>query len=260
MNAIDMSETESLPGGTSILIALPVMLRAIPAVKTIRLLTIKRVDPIRDRLPQYEPFTTLFRKSSRDPVSHRASTWWSLLHHASEGSCTDESRELLLREASYHAAKTSPLPEPIDAAQISQEVLSERIDALPHGRFLAISSAVTTRTGQKMQWPLLDFALPFSAPNTRVVTAAASQLGLPHVIFRSEHSYHYYGLELLTFKQYFGDFLGRAALLAPLVDARWIAHQLIDSLAALRLSSQPDDGCPPELVSWSAPNECLVVQ
>jgi hypothetical protein len=45
-------------------------------------------------------------------------------------------------------------------------------------------------------------------------------------------------------------FLGRALLLAPIVDPRYIAHRLIDGFAVLRISTNPAKQKLPELVDF----------
>ena len=111
MDAIRKPEIEAPAGSKSVLAALPTMLRALPAARTIQLLTIiPLVVPIRDRLPHSEPFTTLVRQSARDPGAQGASTWGALLYHASESDCPRDSLELLLREASFHAPQETASP------------------------------------------------------------------------------------------------------------------------------------------------------
>jgi hypothetical protein len=111
-------------------------------------------------------------------------------------------------------------------------------DDLKPGRMLAVSSLVELRSREIRHIPMLDLHYAASAANLRVSISAVNALrprsrGL---LLQSGKSYHYYGFELLT-----GDelmkFLASAILLGPIIDRRWIAHQLIEGACALRIGS-----------------------
>jgi hypothetical protein len=64
------------------------------------------------------------------------------------------------------------------------------------------------------------------------------------MLVNSGRSYHFYGDRLLTTSKW-REVLLRASLLAPIVDGRWITHQLLQGYAALQVSSHPALGSPP---------------
>ncbi len=63
-------------------------------------------------------------------------------------------------------------------------------------------------------------------------------LDCPWVIIESEQSYHLLGASLISDRE-LTKFFGRAILLGPLVDRNYVAHQLINGNAALRVVNAP---------------------
>lgn len=115
----------------------------------------------------------------------------------------------------------------------------------------ALTSLVHTSNGSR-HIPLLDFRASPSASNTQLITELLTILDVRGFLVDSGRSYHFYGTDTVAAEQYWA-FLGRAQLMAPFVDERWIAHQLISGKAALRLSTNAArHATPPRLVAWSA--------
>lgn len=115
----------------------------------------------------------------------------------------------------------------------------------------ALTSLVRTPTGRR-HIPLLDFRASPSAENAQLITELLTILDVRGFLVDSGRSYHFYGAETIPAEQYWA-FLGRAQLMAPFVDERWIAHQLISGKAALRVSTNAERHvAPPRLVAWSA--------
>jgi hypothetical protein len=56
------------------------------------------------------------------------------------------------------------------------------------------------------------------------------------LLFKSGASFHYYGLRLMDETEW-RQFLGRCLLTAPLTDARYVAHRLIEGFGVLRIAS-----------------------
>jgi hypothetical protein len=230
--------------------ALPALLASV-SVKSVKILTIKRGLAVGTRLPASGSLQALARQASLQARLSGLSTWSGVLHSLAGANLSSEMVATVLREASFHASNHTPLASAeIAPTAAVAESLQQRVSQIQSNQLLALSSEVITRDEQKMQLPLLDYALPFSDKNTSTVVQSAIQLGLPYAIFCSGASYHYYGLKLLSSMDYFNEFLGRAALLSPLVDARWIAHQIIDNQATLRISPSGDGSCP-SLVTWT---------
>ncbi len=68
-------------------------------------------------------------------------------------------------------------------------------------------------------------------------------LGLSGFVLLSAKSYHFYGGELME-EVDLCRFLGKAFLFTPIVDRAWIAHQLMASACAPRVSQRPQYGAP----------------
>lgn len=122
-----------------------------------------------------------------------------------------------------------------------------RIDFLRNGRVilaptsgtsLNFLSIVNLKSGARGFVPLIDFRLPHSERNDRIISAICETLmdkvGTSWGIVRSENSYHGYSMSTLSFSGY-ASTLGWALLFDPLVDGRHIGHQLIDGCGALRV-------------------------
>lgn len=116
-------------------------------------------------------------------------------------------------------------------------------DLLPPGRpadlVLAMSSRCMANDGSERFLPMLDFQCQPDA-----YFLAALQFGLKKIapgggaLVDSGRSFHFYGFRDMT-KSQWREFMYRALLLAPLTDARYVAHRLIDGYAALRITSSP---------------------
>lgn len=150
----------------------------------------------------------------------------------------------LLRAASYHNPSTTHL-RVLERDDVSVDVLHALAEDVSTAHLLAVSSLVENQDGSICHIPMLDFHCPASPENLGLVKCVGSQLSVGGgFILESGESYHFYGLRLLKAEE-LAAFLGRALLYAPIVDKCWVAHQLIESACALRISSRwPDGGMP----------------
>jgi hypothetical protein len=141
--------------------------------------------------------------------------------------------EELIDAALYHqdvakSGRRFQLP----ASQLTTERI-EAISALAGPRDILM---IRSQVGDRFI-PMVDLSLPSEIEDgADVVRRLFSQLGVPGYLLRSGRSYHFYGERLLDQSENY-RFLGTALLLAPLVDQRWIAHQLIEGQGALRISA-----------------------
>ncbi|MEI6492542.1 MAG: hypothetical protein WCO94_08335 [Verrucomicrobiota bacterium] len=177
------------------------------------------------------------RSSSRLPF------WESLML-----SCFGEQRDFtrLLREATFHQTHRNSVFR-ISRDEILDGSLAELTKAQPDGHNLSFSSRIELADVGVKQLPLLDFHCPESAENDRLVSKVCSQL-YQHttLVFSSGESYHALGLGPLD-ESGLRDFLTRSLLFAPIVDARYVAHQLLEGACALRLSNSADKPNRPRL-------------
>ena len=107
----------------------------------------------------------------------------------------------------------------------------------PSKSMIALSSCVKIENGELAHIPMLDFACNNDESGFISAVTALKELSVPGFLLNSGKSFHFYGKKLLSNKDFF-SFLGKAALLTPIIDAPWIAHQLIEGAAALRLSAK----------------------
>jgi hypothetical protein len=142
----------------------------------------------------------------------------------------------LLTAAAFHqpmGAATADIDVP--STDVTSTYLRDRIGSVHSEHILVISSRVTLHTGAAAHIPMLDFRMAASSRNLSTAQAVVRQLGLEGVILNSGQSYHFYGLSPLSPND-LNSYLAEALLFTPIIDYRWIAHQLIEGACALRLS------------------------
>ncbi len=111
---------------------------------------------------------------------------------------------------------------------------------------VALSSEVICKSGAHAHIPLLDFHCPSTGSNLAVIQQVASIL-LPDgfIILESGKSFHAYGTRLYSPDQ-FRELLARSLFFCPIIDRAYIAHQLLEGHAGLRIL--PGIGGKPEPV------------
>ncbi|MGN7190480.1 primase 1D-like protein [Curtobacterium sp. SAFR-003] len=118
-----------------------------------------------------------------------------------------------------------------------------------HEAIVALSSEVRLTSGEIRHLPMIDFASKSRRPGSaQSVITAARRLGIPGFVMESGRSYHFYGAVLLT-QDELRRHLSRTLLLAPVTDARWIAHQLLDGMCSLRISPNANGDVPTVVAS-----------
>lgn len=161
-------------------------------------------------------------------------------------------RASVFQEALYHRSEAEGVNERRMMASEFASILTVRGFQEGDSRGItALTSLVHTSMGRR-HIPLLDFRASPSKANSQLITELLTILGVRGYLLDSGRSYHFYGAETIAAERYWA-FLGRAQLMAPFVDERWIAHQLISGKAALRVSTNAERHLtPPQLVAWSA--------
>jgi len=163
-------------------------------------------------------------------------------------SCFGEARDLarLLQEATFHQSHADSLIR-ISREEVLAGRLADLVDEQPAGYHLSFSSRIELVGEETKQLLLLDFHCPQSSENDHLVSNVCSQLYRgTTMVFTSGQSYHALGVELAD-EHRFRDFLTRSLLFAPIVDARYVAHQLLEGACALRLSNSVDKPNRPRL-------------
>lgn len=127
--------------------------------------------------------------------------------------------------------------ERLSVTQLRQRLLRGNWEGLSGRRLVSLSSRVWTEKGALRHLVMMDFGIPASGARSKEAVAAAQEvLGLHGLLVLSGNSYHLYGDRLVEWPDLV-QVLARCSLLSPVIDARWVAHQIVDGRAALRLST-----------------------
>lgn len=123
--------------------------------------------------------------------------------------------------------------------EFTRALASRQWEHLSGRQLVSLASRVTTRDGLTGHLYLLDFGLPDHPHLVDAIATALDVLGIHGTVVATGRSFHLYGQRITDWNTY-ASFLARAALLAPLVDARWVMHQIMEGRASLRVSSNTD--------------------
>jgi len=97
--------------------------------------------------------------------------------------------------------------------------------------------------------PLMDFCCEDSPDNLKQIKGFLYEVGQKRgVILLSGRSYHYYGVDLLSDKEWV-KFLGKCLLFSGYTDERYIGHRLLDGCGILRISARGIRSQMPTVVS-----------
>ena len=104
----------------------------------------------------------------------------------------------------------------------------------------AVLSEVTDSNGERAHLPMLDLRCEHSAANLLSVQRIAEHLlECPWVIIQSPRSYHIVGATLFAEAE-LTAFYGKSILCGPIVDRHYVAHQLINGIAGLRIHGESE--------------------
>lgn len=193
---------------------------------------IEYTDPplIQDRVPQIET-TEVFKNALKLREQTLLPFWDSALAQALNGSSNVEA---ILSEALFHNPHRD-VEHRIESMG-AEGKLRELISREWTNSTLAFSSKVALADGSTNHIPMLDFHIQSDRRNYDTVSACLNSLAIGRfVIVNSGKSFHAYGLNLVN-EEGLRSFLSSALLLSPIVDSRYIAHQLRDSQCKLRIA------------------------
>jgi len=140
----------------------------------------------------------------------------------------------VLDAALYHEPVNSPIT--LSADDVVGGSLRDAVSRLEPNQALDLNSTVRTRHGDSAQLALLDFRLKTSLAHESVAAEICRRVvGDSGYLLESGESYHFIGLRPQSAESWI-KLMGRSLLFGPHIDARWIAHQLIDGSSALRVS------------------------
>jgi hypothetical protein len=160
---------------------------------------------------------------------------------------SDAAIDGILEAAAFHNASDAGLERFLPGDDVAGR-LREHWGRSSGRDYLAVSSSVECVDGTLAHIPLLDFHIPPSDHGLEVVKSALkyAEAGNGYILM-SEKSYHFYGDDLLDERGLL-RLLGRCLLFAPVIDRAWVAHQILESSCALRISPKASGGDPPRVV------------
>ena len=226
---------------------LPLLIGRLPQIAVVTIREIRVPPSLQNRVPPLPELAPLVDTALRLRKTYDFPFWDALL-------LTAERRQKgiaaeILDGASFHQPMTSAVrTQTIDATSLTPRTVANHARKMSNGNIAVVSSRVKLHNGSEAHLPLLDFSLPPSRVNDKVVEQIIIRLGQHGYLLDSGNSYHFYGDVLLSDSGY-REFLGEALLFSPLVDHRWIAHQLVEGACALRVSGGKDGSTLPRLVA-----------
>lgn len=170
--------------------------------------------------------------AARNDYRTRGYGFWDHLLGDAVNSDEATRRALLLRAVQHNVGPPTAVP----VEEFVTALCRGAYLGLPAREMVSLSSRVTTGGGV-WHLPMLDFSIPHSDVADDTAVDVVTTLGIDGgYLLRSGTSYHLLGDRLLTWDES-SELLARAQLLSPLIDHRWVAHQLIDKFCALRIST-----------------------
>jgi len=120
-----------------------------------------------------------------------------------------------------------------------KEVLKNRLVALTDTTVnYAINSKIISNEGKIRHLILLDFHIPESSQNQKVVEEVLKILKVKNgYLINSGKSYHFFGQDLIA-PASLTKFLGRCLFFTPIIDKTWIAHQLMERSCSIRFTKK----------------------
>lgn len=177
--------------------------------------------------------------------------WEHVLWQASSAAPAD--RRALIRGALRHSTPGDSIRQELTIEELAAGLRSGRWLGLPARTMANLCSTVRRRNGTVAQLPMLDLGLSAHTENgSESVLDALDELGVSGALLASGRSFHFVGDTLMDGRE-LRRMLARAQLLSPLVDYRWVAHQLIDGECRLRISTDVERNTQPHRFIGSLP-------
>jgi hypothetical protein len=245
--AIPRTLAEAVGRGSDAIDVVAALLQSFPR-DTLAMLAEIEVPPIaQNRLltkgTELEPLVASALALRQD---HGVPFWMAIMFEA-EANSVQLPRELLAA-ASLHQPMAAAKVEHLPVSVIDGDYLRGRSAIVSRGRILTISSRFTSSDGTSFHVPMLDFRIPSSERTLSTAKAVVNELNVEGWLLDSGRSFHFYGVSRLS-DSGLTDFLARSLFFTPIIDYRWIAHQLVEGACALRLSSGSDIQRVPRLVA-----------
>jgi hypothetical protein len=173
---------------------------------------------------------------AREEHLRRGFGFWEYVVSRSISLPAPERRPLL--QAALRHNSDDVIATTMTSSQLAEALASERFSALPARTLVSLCSRVPAARGQIGDWhlPMLDLGAHVDATGRSAVLDALNALRLSGDVWESGKSFHFIGDQVLSDAETW-RVLGRAQLLSPIVDSRWVSHQMIDGACSLRIST-----------------------
>lgn len=227
------ADAASLRPGDSIASAVPKLLR----LAGVGRVTVEKVS----KAPSFRGGTVSERARAitglaRDEHQRRGFGFWEFALERSIGADAS-TRQALLRGALIHDSSVANLRTPLSVDELAAELAQGAWEGLPARTMVNLCSTVSMTDGRSASLVLLDFGLPASVLSSlEVAIDVVDALGVSGALFTSGRSFHFVSGQVAEPDE-MRAVLARAQLLSPLIDARWVSHQLIDGESRLRIST-----------------------
>ncbi len=140
--------------------------------------------------------------------------------------------EILLEKALHH--NSHPILTYVPKEKLSQWI-EEQGQAV---NCYALCSKIVMIDDEELHLPLLDFHIPVSDTNVRVVENVCKVIGLfSGWILNSGESYHFIGEKPICYND-MEQILYKAIMFSPIIDIAWISHQLRERSCSLRIGKK----------------------
>lgn len=229
-----------------------VVLGAVPRGSVVYVSFIKAAPRVQQRVEGADRSEALIERA-REIRTEKGMPFWHALFLAGERSSEGVPTEIL-RSALYHQDPANYETVEVEVSPSTPSRLAQLAMSVEGRNAIALQSRVMLPSGAERFIPMLDFTSKATRPGSEAtVRAAIEALGLPGRLFASARSYHFYGSGLVSRDEQL-DFWARALLLTPIVDERWIAHQIRAQVAALRISPN-ERGIVPQVLAQIVSDE-----
>ena len=207
----------------------------LPDVRALLVRAYKNPPPYEERVRGRSRTNDVLLRARNLRMSKGLPFWDAIvLEMIAEGSIDDRLLDGLL----FHQEPIDDLLE-VSRDEIEAEGILKAVERAHIPYPWAVLSEVVCVDGTRKHFPMMDFRCELSHSSLQSVKAIAIRLlSCPWTVIESERSYHLVGAELLTFRE-LAAFFGRSLLLGPIVDRHYIAHQLLNGTAALRIVAAP---------------------
>lgn len=215
--------------------ALPQMLAELSTdIEQIRLVRLRAASRMQARLADPSGADELITRSVELFSKMRIPFWDAvLLSLANEPPGV---RRDVLKAAQFHqSVDQQESVQTVQVSNLTESSIKRQALDTPVGQLLALQSLVDLCDGESAHVPMLDFRVEPTDANLTLIEEVMGTLGMCGWICESGRSFHFYGDTLIS-SDGLSSFLGRSLLFMPLVDPRWVAHQLMEGQCSLRIS------------------------